>query len=339
MKLKSLLLGSAAALVAVSGARAADAVVIPEPEAVEYVRVCDAAGTGYWYIPGTETCLKISGYVRYEMNFSGDDDETSLDGVDDWGKRSEVRLQFEAWNDTELGPLYSRIRLGYDRNPKIDGDNDASGFSIDHAYFTIAGLTIGKNASWWDWGYGADGDALVSYGPGEVGMIAYTASFSGWNITLALEEDENNNYVPDVIFDVNGSVGDFGLHGAVAYNESNESWTAKVAGSYDFGVAAVQLGVQYTADNELFGDYGANYTWVLGADVSADVSEKLSVRAGFNYGIDYGSASGVNDWSVGAGVNYKVVSGFDIDARVNYADGDTYRDGIWSGRIRLTRSF
>ena len=59
MKLKSLLFGSAAALVAVSGARAADAVVIPEPEAVEYVRVCDAAGTGYFYIPGTETCLKI----------------------------------------------------------------------------------------------------------------------------------------------------------------------------------------------------------------------------------------------------------------------------------------
>ena len=36
MNIKSLLLGSAAALVAVTGARAADAVVAPEPEAVEY---------------------------------------------------------------------------------------------------------------------------------------------------------------------------------------------------------------------------------------------------------------------------------------------------------------
>jgi Porin subfamily len=52
MNIKSLLLGSAAALVAVSGARAADAVVIAEPEPVEYVRVCDVYGTSYYYTNG-----------------------------------------------------------------------------------------------------------------------------------------------------------------------------------------------------------------------------------------------------------------------------------------------
>ncbi|RKF05356.1 porin, partial [Oceaniradius stylonematis] len=65
MKIKSLLLGSAAAMMAVSTAQAAD-IIIPEPEVVEYVRVCDAAGTGFFYIPGTETCLRIHGYVRYD---------------------------------------------------------------------------------------------------------------------------------------------------------------------------------------------------------------------------------------------------------------------------------
>lgn len=59
MKIKSLLFGSAAALVATTGAYAADTVVAPEPESVEYVRVCDAYGAGYFYIPGTETCLRI----------------------------------------------------------------------------------------------------------------------------------------------------------------------------------------------------------------------------------------------------------------------------------------
>ena len=67
MNIKSLLLGSAAALVAVTGARAADAVVIAEPEPVEYVRVCDTYGTGFYYIPGTEICIKIGGYVRYDI--------------------------------------------------------------------------------------------------------------------------------------------------------------------------------------------------------------------------------------------------------------------------------
>jgi len=64
MNIKSLLLGSAAVLVAATGARAADAIVIAEPEPVEYVRVCDTYGAGYFYIPGTETCMRIHGYVR-----------------------------------------------------------------------------------------------------------------------------------------------------------------------------------------------------------------------------------------------------------------------------------
>ena len=71
MNIKSLLLGSAAALVAVSGARAADAVVVAEPEPVEYVRVCDVYGTGFYYMPGTETCLKVSGYIRYDIGVAG----------------------------------------------------------------------------------------------------------------------------------------------------------------------------------------------------------------------------------------------------------------------------
>ena len=80
MNIKSQLLGSAAAVVAVSGARAADAVVVAEPEPMEYVRICDVYGAGFYYIPGTETCLKIGGYVR--MRIQGADDSTNFD-IDD----------------------------------------------------------------------------------------------------------------------------------------------------------------------------------------------------------------------------------------------------------------
>jgi hypothetical protein len=76
MNIKSLLIGSAAAIVAVTGARAADAVVIAEPEPFEYVRVCDTYGVGFYYIPGTETCLRISGLIRYDINFSEDNEWT-----------------------------------------------------------------------------------------------------------------------------------------------------------------------------------------------------------------------------------------------------------------------
>ncbi len=69
MKLvKSLLLSSAAGICAVASAQAAD---LPFRKAapVEYVRVCDYTGAGYWYIPGTDTCLKIEGYARADYAY------------------------------------------------------------------------------------------------------------------------------------------------------------------------------------------------------------------------------------------------------------------------------
>ncbi len=69
MKLvKSLLLGTAAGLAAAAGAQAAD---LPFRKAapVEYVRVCDWTGAGFFYIPGTDTCLKVGGFARVEYGF------------------------------------------------------------------------------------------------------------------------------------------------------------------------------------------------------------------------------------------------------------------------------
>ena len=59
---KSLLLGTAAGLVAVAGAQAADMPVKAAP--VQYVKICSLYGDGFYYIPGTDTCLKLGGYLR-----------------------------------------------------------------------------------------------------------------------------------------------------------------------------------------------------------------------------------------------------------------------------------
>ncbi len=67
MKLKTLFLGTAAAFAVAGGAQAADLALAVEP--VDYVKVCDAFGTGYYYIPGTDTCLKIGGYVQMDVWF------------------------------------------------------------------------------------------------------------------------------------------------------------------------------------------------------------------------------------------------------------------------------
>ena len=61
---KSLLLGSAAGLVAVTAGQAADLPVKAQP--VQYVKVCSLYGAGFYYMPGTDMCLKIGGWVRAE---------------------------------------------------------------------------------------------------------------------------------------------------------------------------------------------------------------------------------------------------------------------------------
>src|SRR5215831_19869468 len=66
MKLvKSLVLGSAAGLIAVGGAQAADLPV--KAKAVEYVKICSLYGAGFYYMPGTDTCIKFGGYVRADL--------------------------------------------------------------------------------------------------------------------------------------------------------------------------------------------------------------------------------------------------------------------------------
>ena len=66
---RTLILGSAAGLMALSGAEAADLPV--KAKAVEYVRICSLYGAGFFYIPGTDTCIKIGGYLRADTTFNG----------------------------------------------------------------------------------------------------------------------------------------------------------------------------------------------------------------------------------------------------------------------------
>jgi len=64
--IKSILLGSAAGIVAVASAQAAD---LPTRKAapVEYVRVCNVGGITGWTLPGSDTCVKFSGYVTAQI--------------------------------------------------------------------------------------------------------------------------------------------------------------------------------------------------------------------------------------------------------------------------------
>ena len=118
---KSLLLGTAAGLVAVAGAQAADMPVKAAP--VQYVKICTLYGDGFYYIPGTDICLKIGGYVRGEYGYNygsslATGPFTAANGLKDRfdGQDFIMRTRAYAWFDsrqqTEYGTLRTYLQLG-----------------------------------------------------------------------------------------------------------------------------------------------------------------------------------------------------------------------------------
>src|SRR5690349_25054755 len=67
MKIKTFLVGFVGGLVALASAQAADLPVKAKP--VEYVKICSMYGVGFYYIPGTDMCIKVGGYVRAQAEW------------------------------------------------------------------------------------------------------------------------------------------------------------------------------------------------------------------------------------------------------------------------------
>ena len=74
---KKMALASAVSLLGINGLQAADLPV--KAKAVEYVRICSLYGAGFFYIPGTDTCIKLGGYLRADVTFNG-----SIHGAPAW---------------------------------------------------------------------------------------------------------------------------------------------------------------------------------------------------------------------------------------------------------------
>src|ERR1700712_5602873 len=62
---RSLVLGVAVASIVGGVANSAD--FPAKAKAVEYVKICSLYGAGFYYIPGTDTCIKLGGYLRAEI--------------------------------------------------------------------------------------------------------------------------------------------------------------------------------------------------------------------------------------------------------------------------------
>ncbi len=210
MKLvKSLLLGSAAGFCAVAGAQAAD---LPARKAapVEYVRVCTAHGAGFFFIPGTDTCLRVGGRARFDFQYNRQlTRATSTSGFFTLGRlnidartatpygtlRAFVRFDIASRNGTPYINSASQTRLANSfRGDGADTYNQAQKFvNIDKAFIQFAGLTAGRAQSFYDF-YAGDLEFIGAgvYSNTNTNLLAYTASFGqGFSASVSMEDPTN----------------------------------------------------------------------------------------------------------------------------------------------------
>jgi hypothetical protein len=213
MKFKSLLLGSAAGLLAVGGVQAADLPV--KAKAVEYVKICSLYGAGFYYIPGTDTCIQLGGYVQVTTAFNA---AGIISNKSNGQPGAENRLSNNYYTrarqyitiDTRTATEYGVVRTyGGLANTWTSGTTAAAStgntfgndtftggsLGVYFAFIQFAGFTIGKAISQFDapWtGYPANSmDGLVggSGDPTGVNQLSYTADFGqGISGTISLQE-------------------------------------------------------------------------------------------------------------------------------------------------------
>jgi hypothetical protein len=372
MNIKSLLLGSAAALVAASGAQAADAIVAPEPEAVEYVRVCDAYGAGYFYIPGTETCLRVHGYVRYDVGGGDDVYARTRAGVDrdTYAQKARFTLRFSTASETELGTLKTFAETRYDWN---NGDNGSSG-DLRYAYIQLGGLRLGLDESNFVTFTGYLGDVInddvILAGGYRTNAISYTfTGGNGFSAVIAVEQGNNkdidfngviDDYTPHVVGGLKYAQGWGSIAGVAAYDAVNEEWAGKVR--LDVNVTdqfSVWVQGGYKSNNDHYAITGyrdaadANSwygvraidsfygTWGGDWAVWGGAKFKATEKATFNVQLAYEDAK---TFAATANVAYELVPGFTITPEVSYTKWDDRRselkgDDAWQGMVRFQRSF
>jgi hypothetical protein len=216
--LKSLILGAAAICAASWGAQAADLPLKAKP--VEYVKICSAYGAGFYYIPGTEICLKVGGYVWYDLNINNRGEGVDIGNApqvnQNYGSvttRVRMIMAMDARTNTQYGTLRSYIAMGEQwtgcgnqANTGISTSTSSNGCSqsfanggagvvgdsvpyMERAFIQIAGFTFGYVGSFFDFNANYTYTSLNTTSFKWTPLVAYTAQLgNGGSSTVSIED-------------------------------------------------------------------------------------------------------------------------------------------------------
>ena len=247
---KGVLVVSAMSIIVVTGAQAADLPVKAKP--IEYVKICSLYGVGFYYIPGTDMCIKVGGYVRSQAEWQSNNGlapgstnpgdfgvSTITNGLfnrtsDNFAFTGRGVLSVDARNQSEFGTVRGYLRLG----GQTVGTGETSSFFVERAFIQFAGLTAGRAQSNFDifsntelFTYTNAKTSGDTYNYG-VDMFAYTANLgNGLSATIAAETPRYPAGVGDGttnVFAVNGvtnlDTAGFGMPDVVGNLRLDQNW-------------------------------------------------------------------------------------------------------------------
>lgn len=362
MKLKTLLLGSAAAFAVVGGAQAAD-LSVAEP--VDYVKVCDAFGVGYWYIPGTDTCLKIGGYVQFQVNFHTVSDVDNGSGTHSagWDFDTEAGVTVTAKSMTEYGPLTGFVEIRGKsnnndatnswNNNRYSGDGARLAY-LDSAWLELGPLLVGRTGSIYDYGGGFTFDGSSYDSDQATDQVRLSWAMSGFGIQLGIEDPRDRwgtslsySYsLPDIVGNITTTQGHWDGKLSVGFAETRNGSGFGIQGAATIKLDEIAKGdklrlkaawAQGQVGDFAGGGVMSNGTSVWSALVSFQHfwSSQLSSAITFSY-IDPSSAA--NSWSLYGNLVWAPVTNFfaGVEAGYTVANAGT---GVWTAKIRLKRSW
>src|SRR6516165_6282102 len=345
---KSILLGTAAGLVAVAGAHAAQLPVKAAP--VQYVKICSLYGDGFYYIPGTDICLKVGGYVRgeYFYNYGANGTNGPFQGGaagasnpqgngagfrdrsdgGDFIMRTRAYAWFDSRQQTEYGTLRSYLQIGVN----YDSPNaSSSGFNANRAFIQFAGFTVGTAQSFYDF-YSSPassffGPPASDTGDGGWKVFAYTAQYgNGFSATFSIEEPRSFSTVTPQSGTLNTNLGNLVLgintsdqdKAKTRFPDLVQNWRVDQAwGSAQLMIAAHDVSGGYYAANPIT------------AGTNAGLGTCTSPTAGF-LGVGTGTITGSEicghpadklGWAVGGGSRHNFQGGDYFQWQATYTQG------------------
>lgn len=287
MRFKTLLLGSAAVIASAVGAQAAD-LSVAEP--VDYVRVCDAFGEGYWYIPGTDTCIAISGKVEagilfgdsYDGEILEDDEGVEFEDEHDWSFYTRTDVNIDARSMTDWGPLVAYITLRQDRGWEEDGIDKDAKFYLDEGFLQLGPLLIGYTQSVFDVQGGGYTDSGLDISDNTVQQVQLSWAFNGFGLAIAVEDpvdrygsDADNTPAIAAALTSEFAGWDAGLSFLYAPNDVDDTIAVEGVVSTEIGIWEFQLAALYVAEGSVENDVGA------GEGFQAAISSKQNWQSNF----------------------------------------------------------